>query len=119
MDSKVQRAMEMVCNQQAVDMIEYEYPRLWGMLKMLPEGRDRSSVLRALTVLNQQLLLCAAAAAKEMGYPPEQGKWPETDPVEAVGEMFPEVLETPWYQRMLMEVVMPSGHPWFTVPTET
>lgn len=116
---QVKRAVEHASLVEPTQMMDEELPRVEALLpKVQPQTEDWRLVMRALTAMYQQALMMVAAAAKAMGYPPEIGKWPGTEPLEAVAELHPVLWGTDWYQRMLGQVVNPVKHPWYTPPME-
>ena len=119
MDSKVQKAIEMVSSVDPTRLMDQELPRLEALLPQVKEGTEEYSlVIRGLTAAYQQALLMVAAAAKAMGYPPQMDEWPGTEPLAAVAELHPVLWGTDWYQRMLGQVIMPVDHHWYVPPTE-
>ncbi len=84
-----------------------------------PNSPEWKAVLGPLSkmylVLNQQLgLMC-----QHLGYPLQQWKWNESQPLETLAEVFQGIEATQWYQRHLAMMLTPpeKAHPWTTVLT--
>ena len=119
MDSKVQKAIEMVSSVDPTRLMDQELPRLerlWA--EMPPDDPNRAQVAKGLSVAYGQALRMVKAAADAMGYGP-MDSWSDTKPLEAVAELHKVLWGTDWYQRMLGQVLLPVNHPWYVLPTET
>ena len=120
MDSKVQRAIEMVSAVDPTRLMDTELPRLEQLWQQMQGTGDPNlqQVAEGLSVAYGQALRMVKAAAEAMKYGP-MDNWPDTKPLEAVAELHPVLWGTDWYQRMLGQLLMPVNHPWYVLPTET
>ena len=120
MDSKVQRAIEMVSAVDPTRLMDEELPRLEALYQQMQGTADPNlpQVMQGLSTAYGQALRMVKAAADAMGYGP-MDNWPDTKPLEAAADAHPVLWGTDWYQRMLGQVLMPVNHPWYVLPTET
>ena len=98
-----------------MEMVERDLRRLEMVLPACPDGHpERPIMILGLTAMYGQLNRMLAKACEAMGYPLQQEKWADSQPLTEVAKAYPVVEGTDWFQMHLAAVTMapPERHPW-------
>lgn len=118
LDQQLRKEVDLEYREYLIREIPKGEALLPSVMRKSANPADRSAVVRNLTLLNLALNRQLASVCRAVGYPLDQLKWPDSQPLEILDQIYSSGLAaSPWYQRHLGAMIQASGHPWVALET--